>query len=111
MKRNTIEEKYKFMTRRQQKTLEDYAEREFEWAKDLMLWYNIKKLEMPEDEYRACAFFINREYRKKPMSLTSLYQMYVRCNTELHDVERENAFDILRFKYKMYAKVIEKGGF
>jgi len=109
--RITPEEKYKDIARRQHRTLANYAEKEFEWAKDLTLWYSIKKIDMPEDEYRACAFFLNREYRKKPMSLTSLYQMFVRCNKELPDVEKENAFDILRFKFKMYAKVIEKGGF
>ncbi len=29
---------------------------------------------MPDDEYRAAAFFINKEYLNKPGSLTLLYQ-------------------------------------
>jgi len=111
MKRRTPEELYQFAIRKQQRTLDEFAEYEFEWAGDLMLWYRYKKLDMPDDEYRACAFFRNREYRNKPGSLTLLYQMFVRCNNELPDVTRENAFDILRFKYKMYAKTLEKGGF
>jgi hypothetical protein len=110
-KRRTPEERYKENIRKQQKTLEEFAEYEFEWAGDLMLWYRAKKLEMPEDEYRACAFFRNREYINKPGSLTLLYQMFVRCNNELPEVTKEMAFDILRFKYKMYASVLEKGGF
>ena len=111
MKRRTPEERYKDSIRKQQKILEDYAEYEYEWSGDLLRWYELKNLDIPDDEYRACAFFLNREYRKKTGSLTLLYQMYVRCSTELPDVTKENAFDILRFKYRMYAKVLEKGGF
>jgi hypothetical protein len=111
MKRRTPEERYKEKIHKQQKILEEFAEYEYEWAGDLMLWYDAKKLEIPDDEYRACAFFRNREYRNKLGSLTLLYQMYVRCNNELPVVTREMAFDILRFKYKMYAEVLKKGGF
>jgi hypothetical protein len=110
-KRRSTEERYKYNVRKQQLALEEFAEYEYGWAGDLMLWYKAKKLEMPEDEYRACAFFRNREYRNKPGSLTLLYEMDIRCNSELPEVTRENAFDILRFKYKMYAKVLEKGGY
>ena len=111
MKRRTLEERYNDNIRKQQKTLEEFAEYEYEWSGDLMRWYSVKKTEIPEDEYRACAFFRNREYRNKLGSLTLLYQMHVRCNEELPNATKENAFDILRFKFKMYAKVIEKGGY
>jgi len=111
MRRRTPEERYKYAIRKQQMILDEFAEYEYEWAGDLMLWYRAKKKEMPDDEYRACAFFRNREYRNKPGSLTLLYEMYVRCNNELPEVSRENAFDILRFKYKMYANVLKKGGY
>jgi hypothetical protein len=111
VRRRTPEERYKDNIRKQQRTLEEFAEYEYEWSGDLMLWYRIRKEEMPYDEYRACAFFQNREYRNKPGSLTLLYQMYVRCNKELPAVTKENAFDILRFKYKMFAKVLETGGY
>lgn len=110
-KRRTVEERYNYNIRKQQRILEEFAEYEFEWSGDLMMWYRLKNQEMPDDEYRACAFFQNREYRRKPGSLTLLYQMYVRCNKELPEVTKENAFDILCFKYKMFAKVLETGGF
>ena len=110
-KRKTVAEKYQEKIRKQEKTLHDFAEYEYEWSGDLMLWYRLKKLEMPDDEYRACAFFQNREYRNKPGSLTLLYQMNIRCNKELPQATRENAFDLLRFKYKMYAEALKKGGF
>ena len=111
MRRRTIEEKYRDNIRKQKKTLEEFAAHEIEWANDLMLWYRVKKLEMPDDEYRACAFFQNKEYLRKPGSLTLLYEMYLRCYSELPETTRENAFDILRFRYKLYAQVLEKGGF
>ena len=111
MKRKTAEQKYKENIRKQQKILEEFAEYEYEWAGDLMLWYGAKKIDIPDDVYRACAFFRNREYRNKPGSLTLLYQMYLRCNSELPEVTKEMAFDILRFKFKMYAEVLKKGGY
>jgi hypothetical protein len=110
-RRRTPEDRYKYNVRKQQRKLEDFAAYEIEWSGDLMLWYRLKKQDMPDDEYRACAFFQNKEYLRKPGSLSLLYAMYVRCNKELPDVTKENAFDLLSFRYKMYAKVLETGGF
>jgi len=111
MRRKTLEEKYQCKILKQQKTLEEFAEHEIEWAGDLMMWYRLQKKDMPDDEYRACAFFLNKEYLKKAGSLTLLYNMYLRCVYELPDVTRENAFDILSFRYKMYAAVLKTGGY
>jgi len=111
MKRRTPEERYKANIRKQQKTLEEYAEYEYEWAGHFLYWYSLKKMDMPDDEYRACAFFRNREHRNKPGSLTLLYEMNERCHRELPEVTKENAFDLLRFKYKMYAEVLNRGGY
>ena len=111
MKRRTVEERYKENIRKQERELKDFAEHEFEWAGHLSTLYKCKKEEMPDDEYRACAFFQNKEFTKKRGSLTLLYEMYKRCCRELPDVTREQAFDLLRFRFKMYAKTLEKGGF
>jgi hypothetical protein len=54
---------------------------------------------------------MNKEYLRKPGSLTLLYGMYLRCGKELPDVTKENAFDILRFRYRMYAKTLQTGGY
>jgi hypothetical protein len=110
-KRRTPEERYKENIRKQQKTLEEFAAHEIEWAGDLLLWYRIRKQEIPDDEYRAAAFFKNREYLNKPGSLTLLYEMYLRCVRELPEYEKEIAFDLLAYRYKMYAVTLEKGGF
>ena len=110
-KRRTPEERYKYNLRKQQKTLEEYTAHEIEWAEHLLYWYKIKKQDMPDEEYRGCAFFLNREYQKKPGSLSLLYQMYIRCFDELPAVTKENALDLLCFRFKMYATVLKTGGF
>ena len=51
-----LETRYHEQVRRQRKALEEYAAHEIEFADDLLLWYKIKKLDMPDDEYRAVAF-------------------------------------------------------
>jgi len=111
MRRRTIEEKYRDTIRKQQKTLEESAAHEYEWAGDLIYWYGLRKEDMPSDEYRACAFFLNKEFQRKPGSLTLLYEMYLRCLTELPETTKENAFDILRFRFKCYANALKAGGF
>ena len=110
-RRRTPEERYHDNVRRQQSKLEEFAAYEIEWADDLLCWYKLRRQEIPDDEYRACAFFLNKEYLKKPGSLSLLYQTHIKCSTELPNVTKENAFDILCFKYRMYAKVLETGGF
>jgi hypothetical protein len=110
-KRRTPEERYKDNIRKQEKILEEFAAHEIEWADDLLLWYRIKKLDMPDDQYRAVAFFKNREYLRKPGSLTLLYKMYLRCCRELPGYQKEIAFDLLAFRFTMYAEVLKTGGF
>ena len=111
MGRRTPEERYQDNVRKQREILEEFAAYEIGWAGDLMLWYRHKKAEMPDDEYRACAFFLNNEFNRKPGSLTLLYEAYLRCHSELPKVTRENAFDLLSFQFRMYAKVLETGGY
>jgi hypothetical protein len=111
MRRRTPEERYTYNIRKQKKTLEEFAEQEIEWAEHLILWYRINKQDMPDDEYRACVFFMNKEFLRKPGSLTLLYEMFLRCIRELPEVTKEIAFDILAFRFRMYAEVLKKGGY
>jgi len=110
-RRRTPEDRYNLNICKQDKILEDFAKHEMEWANDLIMWYKVKNIDMPDDVYRACAFFINREFRSKPNSLTLLYEVYLRCLNELPQVTKENAFDILRFQFKFYSKALEVGGY
>jgi hypothetical protein len=109
--RGDIESRYREHYRRERKTLEEFAVHEIEWADDLLLWYKAKKQEIPDDEYRAVAFFKNREYIMKSGSLTLLYSMYRRLMAELPEPTRETAFDLLAFRYKVYTTTLEKGGY
>ena len=111
MRRRTAEERYGFNVRKQTETLERFAENACEWAGYLMTWYGLKKIDMPDDVYRACAFFLNKEYLAKPGSLTLCYETYSRCMDELPEFTKERAFDLMRFRYKCYAKVLQTGGY
>jgi len=111
MRRRTPEDRYKDNIRKQQRILEEFAVHEIEWAEHLLMWYKLKQKEIPDDEYRAVAFFTNKEYLRKPGSLTLLYAMYQRCCNELPEVDKEQAFDLLRFRFKMYAATLDKGGY
>jgi len=110
-KRKTSEERYQENLNRQKRILDEFIAHETEWANDLIKWFGYKKLDMPDDEYRGCAFFINKEYLNKKGSITLLYQAHLSCNEELPLFTRENAFDLVRYKYRLYAHVLSKGGF
>jgi hypothetical protein len=112
MKRNRDPEtRYREHIRKQEKELSLFAAHEIEGADDLLLWYRVKKLEMPDDVYRAVTFFKNHEYLRKPGSLTLLYEMYVRCIRELPEPTRETAFDLLAFRFKVYTITLQKGDY
>jgi hypothetical protein len=110
-KRRTPEERYKEKLFKQEKILEEFAAHETEWADDLLLWYRARKKEIPDDEYRAVVFFKNKEYLRKPGSLTLLYSMYERMSRELPPATREIAFDLVSYRYHVYAVTLEKGGY
>jgi len=111
MRRRTIQDRYNDNVRKQRRTLEEFAAHEIEWADHLMTLYKSRKQEMPDDEYRGCAYFQNKEFLRKPGSLTLLYAVYQQCWQELPEVTKEQVFDLLRFRYRMYAITLDKGGY
>jgi hypothetical protein len=111
VRRRDIETRYREHYRRERRILEEFAAHEIEWADDLLFWYKVRKEEIPDDEYRAVAFFKNQEYERKPGSLTLLYSMYQRAVKELPAPTKETAFDLVAYWYKLYARTLEKGGF
>jgi hypothetical protein len=111
VKRRTPEERYKDSIRKQQKTLDEFSAHEIEWAEYLLMWYRSRNQDMPADEYRACAFFMNKEFLKRPGSLTLLYEAYLRCLGELPKPMKETAFDMLAFRFRLYAAALRKGGY
>ncbi|GHU77997.1 hypothetical protein FACS189462_1420 [Spirochaetia bacterium] len=97
--------------RHQRRVLEEFAAKEIGYANDLLWWYKVKKLDIPDDEYRAVAYFKNREFLRKPGSLTLLYEMYQRCMMELPEPTKELAFDLLGYRYMVYARTLKQGGY
>ena len=104
-----IDERYWDSTRGQRKALQEFAKSEIEWAGILMKWYGRKKAEMPDDEYRACAFFANREFARKLGSLTLCLRTRERCDRDFPRFEKEFAFDFLRYRFKAYAQALKAG--
>ena len=111
MPRLTPEDRYTFHLRRQQKSLDDFAAHETEWADDLLMWYRLRNEDIPDDTYRGAVYFLNREYALKPGSLTMLYLLYNRLMAELPAPTKELAFDLLGFRFAKYAHALDKGGY
>jgi hypothetical protein len=111
MKRKDIETRYYDHLRRERRKLDEFAASEIEWADDLLSWYRARKREIPDDEYRAAVFFRSGEFQRKPGSLTLLRSMYARMLAELPEPTPETAFDLLAFRYRMYAAALKQGGY
>jgi hypothetical protein len=111
MRRRDPESRYRENLRHEQKALEEFAAHETEFSENLLTWFRIKHLEPGDDEYRGICYFQNREFILKPGSLALLYSAYEKLMNELPQTTRENAFDLLRYRFKVYAHVLEKGGY
>jgi hypothetical protein len=66
---------------------------------------------MPDDIYRACAYFINGEYGRKRGSLCLLYEANEKLQQEKIKITKENAMDVLCYRYQVYAAMLREGGF
>jgi hypothetical protein len=53
---------------------------------------------------------MDREIRVQARSLTLLYAIYLRCCRELLTYIKEITFDLLAFRFTMYAEVLKTGG-
>jgi hypothetical protein len=111
VRRRDAESRYKEKMGKQEQILKEFAAYEIEGAEDLLCWYRLRGRDMPDDEYRAVAFFKNREFLLKPGSLTLLYTLYGRMMEELPAATKETAFDLLAYRFKVYAEVLKTGGF
>jgi hypothetical protein len=111
MRKRDPESRYREKLRHEQKALEDFASHEIDFSENLLTWFRVKHLEPEDAEYRGICYFQNREFILKPGSLALLYATYEKLITELPQTTKENAFDLLRWRFKLYARVLEKGGY
>jgi hypothetical protein len=110
LKRLSPEEKYLYSLKKQREALEAFAADEEANSELLLLYYKRKGRDMPDDIYRACAFFINGEYRRKSGSLFLLYQTKEKLQKNFVEITKENAADVLCYRYQMYAAMLREGG-
>jgi hypothetical protein len=111
MRKRDPQSRYRENLRHEQKALEDFASHEIDFSNTLLTWFRVKHLEPGDEEYRGIRYFQNRAFLLKPGSLALLYATYEKLMDELPEVNRENAFDLLRWRFKLYAHVLEKGGY
>jgi seryl-tRNA(Sec) selenium transferase len=111
MKRLTPEEKYIYSLRKQREALNAFSGDEELNSEMLLAYYKQNGRDMPDDIYRACAFFINREYQRKSGSLYLLYQTLEKLQKEFTGITKENAIDVLCYRYQVYAAMLREGGY
>jgi hypothetical protein len=111
LKRLSPEQRYLYSLRKQESALNDFVADEECNSESLLALYKQKRRVMPDDVYRACAFFINKEYLFKRGSLTLLYQTKEKLQREIKIITKENAVDVLCYRYQVYAAVLREGGF
>ena len=109
MRKFSDEEKYNYLVRAQRKDAEEFIESGELEADCLLKKYKQSDIEIPLDIYRACAFFVNKEYKTKFGSIALLFQTKEKLQDTLPELTRENCMDQLCYKFQMYARVLEQG--
>jgi hypothetical protein len=111
MKRLTAEEKYNYSIRLQKKQAEEFIENEELETSYLFSKFKKSGIDMPLEIYRACCFFSNKEYKMKFGSIALLVQTKEDLEKEMPPITKENLIEQICYKYKMYSKMLESGGF
>jgi hypothetical protein len=110
-KRRDWEGVYFDRVRKEREALLEFAERGREDAEMLFAVYRARKADMPDAEYRPAAFFMNKEYLLKPGSLFLLYDTAQRLGQELPPATKETAVELLRYRFEVYSRILDEGGF
>jgi hypothetical protein len=110
-KRISDEVRYNYLVREQKRQAEEFIENEDLETSYLFSKFKKSGLDMPLEIYRACAFFKNKEYKMKLGSIALLFQTKEGLQKEIPELTKENLFEQICYKFKMYSKVLEQGGF
>jgi hypothetical protein len=87
-----------------------FIEREKLNAEQLIHLARLTKQDLPDDVYRAAAYFVNSEWKLKKESLVVLITASERLEEELPRVTKETAIDQLRYRFRIYTQLLEQGG-
>ena len=111
MAKKDPETRFRYAIRHEVADLDAFVKRETNAAENLIDICRLRSIDLPDDEYRGVVFFRNAEYKRKPGSLALLYQTGRRLDSELPQSTKENIIDIVRFRFKIFSAVLQKGGY
>jgi hypothetical protein len=111
MRFKNIEERYQYRIRSQIEALDEFARSETQMAEYLVGRYRRNKSDMPLEEYRGAAYFINSEFNVKGGSLFLLYDIKERLEKELPAITSETVFDHISYRFKVYGNALQTGGY
>jgi hypothetical protein len=109
MRKRNYELVYYERLKNQREALERFADDTADEAEALAGVYRRRKKDMPDDEYRSCAFFMNREYRNKNGSLFLLYRTKEKLKTELPSATDAAALDRIRYQFRVFTQMLAEG--
>jgi hypothetical protein len=104
-------ERYNYRLRKQTDVLEDFLSFQKDIAEMLVTHYKQANTEMPDDIYRAAAYFINDEFNQKSGSLVLLLQTNERLNEELPRVTKETFVMQHCYRFQVFAAALQEGGY
>jgi hypothetical protein len=111
MRKKDWEAVYLGRLKKERGLLKEFVTRCKEDADNLLYIYRHDKTVIPDDEYRAVAFFLNDEYADKPGALSALYDISQRLSAELPPVTLETVVEQLMFRFKIFNKILAEGGY
>ena len=109
--RRDPETRIRYAARNEIAAVARFIKQETDAAETLSEWCRISHFDLPDDEYRAVAFFRNAEYKTKRGSLALLYETRRRLDRELPHSTKETAVDITRYRFKVFCAALQTGGF
>jgi hypothetical protein len=113
MPRKTLspEERYRFAMRHELAELDNFVSEEALFADNLLYEYKRRGADLDEAAYRACAFFVNGEYKTKPLAVALLYNARTKLLKELPQSTVETAMSLLAYRFKVYGELLLQGDY
>jgi hypothetical protein len=91
---------------KQQAMLDEFVEDEKLMADALLVRYQCQDRDVPEDIYRAIAFFLNEEYKSWLELEITLYELRNKIMRTVKLENKEQAMDALCYRYQVYGRAI-----
>jgi hypothetical protein len=99
-------ERYLRALEKQEALLDGCVEDERLMADMLLLRYQGQGRDVPEDIYRAVAFFLNEEFKRWPELKITLYELRGKIMKTIKIENKERAVDALCYRYQVYGRAL-----